>query len=235
MGNVRKWSPLVLIAIAIVASVAAFRSLPPQVELQLGGVVPFAVPAELVPRALVFLMPVLALVLWLAFRAVTTPFGERVGKLFAGTVPDVTSAEQFARFEKTYDLIVLSVVCLLLGVQASVIAAAFSSTQLAARAIPITLGVFMLVVGNVAPRLRPNWVAGVRTSRTLGNPQIWRTTHRWFGGVLVAGGLLTVLVGLLLPEFGLVTGIAMLLVACFAGFVASMRGPVELPPSQVLL
>jgi len=53
--------------------------------------------------------------------------------------------------------------------------------MMAARIIGLTLALSMVVVGNVMPRLRPNWVAGMRATRALTDPDVWRTTHRAFG------------------------------------------------------
>jgi uncharacterized membrane protein len=78
-------------------------------------------------------------------------------------------------------------------------------------------------MGNVMPRLRPNWVAGVRTKRTLEDPQLWRTTHRAFGTAFVVAGFLTMVVALAAPRYGLVTGLASLMLACIVGAVASTR------------
>ena len=75
----------------------------------------------------------------------------------------------------------LGVVILMLGVHAGLLAAAFQQSMMAARIIGLTLALSMVVVGNVMPRLRPNWVAGIRATRALTDPDVWRTTHRAFG------------------------------------------------------
>jgi uncharacterized membrane protein len=112
---------------------------------------------------------------------------------------------------------------LLLGVHVAIIAGALGEVAIAIRAIPVMLGVSMVVMGNVMPRLRPNWVAGVRTTRTLTDPLLWRSTHRALGGTFVVSGLLTAVVALVVPRYGLVTGLATLMASCLVGLVASMR------------
>ncbi len=223
----RKWIPLVLIGLAAVASLLAYGWLPSTLELRLDGLLPFATSeaADLVPRWLALsLMPVIALIVWLSFRAAPTAGGQRVGRLLLRGAPDeVTSPEQFARFARTYDAIVLAVVLLLLGVHAAIIAGALGYASLAVRIVPIVLGACLVVMGNVIPRLRPNWVAGIRTKRTLENPQLWRTTHRAFGTAFVLSGILTVIVALLAPRYGLVTGIGTLVVSCAIGALVSSR------------
>jgi hypothetical protein len=223
----RKWIPLVLIGLAAVASLLAYGWLPPVVDLRFGNLLPFdtSAAAEPIPRwfALTFI-PALALVVWAGFRAAPTRGGQRVGRVFTRGVPDeVTSPDQFARFAKTYDTIVLAVVVLLLGVHAAIIAGAFGYTGLSIRVIPAILGASLILMGNVMPRLRPNWVAGVRTRRTLENPQLWRATHRAFGAAFVVAGALTIVVTLAAPRYGLLTALASLLLSCVVGLIVSTR------------
>ena len=223
----RRWIPLVLIGLAAVASLLAYGSLPPTVELRLDALLPFDTSeADLVPRWLALsLIPTIALVVWAGFRAAPTATGQRLGRLLLRRAPDeVTSPDQFARFAKTYDAIVLAVVMLLLGVHAAIIAGALGYTDLAVRLVPGIMGASLILMGNVMPRLRPNWVAGVRTRRTLEDPRLWRTTHRAFGTAFVVAGILTIIAALVAPRYGLATGIASLLLSCIVGLVASTSG-----------
>ena len=223
----RKWAPLVLIALAAVASLLAHGRLPSTLELRLEGLLPFDTSdaSDPVPRWLALsFMPALALVMWAAFRAAPTTRGQRIGRRFLRSAPDeVTSPEQFARFGKSYDTIVLAVVMLLIGIHAAIIAGALGHAGLAVRVVPAVLGLCLILMGNVMPRLRPNWVAGVRTRRTLEDPQLWRTTHRAFGTAFVVSGILTVIVALAAPRYGLVTGVIALVLSCILGLVASTR------------
>ena len=223
----RKSLPLVLIAAAAVASLLTYGRLPAMMDLRLEGLLPFDVSetASPVPRWLALsLMPAMALLLWAAFRAAPTAAGQRVARRLFRWAPDVvTSPEQFERFGKSYDAIVLAVVMLLLGLHAAIIVAALGYPGIATRIVPAVLGACLILMGNVMPRLRPNWVAGVRTKRTLEDPQLWRTTHRAFGTAFVVSGLLTIIVAVGAPRYGLVTGIATLLLSCVVGLVASTR------------
>lgn len=223
----RKWTPVVLIGLAVVASLIAYGRLPAMVDLGLEGTLPIdsSEAAEPVPRWLALSsMPALALLLWAAFRAAPTAAGERVARRFFRRAPEaVTSPAQFERFGKSYDTIVLAVVVLLLGVHVAFLAGALGYRELAVRAIPAVFGASLVLMGNVTPRLRPNWVAGVRTNRTLEDPQLWRATHRAFGTAFVVSGILTIVVALAAPRYGLVTGIAAVVVSCVVGLVASTR------------
>jgi hypothetical protein len=223
----RKWLPMMLIGLAIVASLLAYARLPEMVDLRLEGLLPFdtAEPASLVPRWIALSgVPLLALLLWAAFRAAPTAAGQRVGRRLLGSAPEaVTSPEQFARFRKSYDVIVLAVVMLLLGVHAAILAGALGYPGIAVRTIPAVLGACLVIMGNVMPRLRPNWVAGVRTQRTFEDPQLWRATHRAFGTAFVVSGFVTIVVALAAPRYGLLVGIASLIVSLLVGLVAATR------------
>jgi uncharacterized protein len=226
----RKWLPLVLIAIATAASVAAYPSVPASVALRLDGVLPFVVstPPREAPREFaLFLLPAMALLLWAAFRAAPTAAGQRIARRMFRHAPDaITAPEQFARFDSTYDVIVLGVIALVVGLHAAILAAALDYTALATRIIPVVLGASFVLMGNVMPRLRPNWVAGVRTRRTLSDPALWRATHRVFGIGFVIAGVVTIAVGLIAPRFGLTTGIVGIVLACVAAvLVSTSRSP----------
>ncbi|MEX2154926.1 MAG: SdpI family protein [Gemmatimonadaceae bacterium] len=234
MPNVdRKWLPPALIVAAIAASVAVYAQLPEMVSLRLDGLVPFELPKddEPAPRwVAAFLVPALTLVVWMGFRLAPTAAGQRFARvLFRNAQEQVTQPEQFERFGKTYDAIVLAVVLLLLGIHAALLAAVLTDSGIGARIASIVLGGCLLLMGNVMPRLRPNWVAGVRTRRTLEDPQLWRVTHRVLGTALVVSGLITIVVGLAAPQYGFVTGIAMLLASCVVAGVASLRAKAVAP------
>jgi hypothetical protein len=124
MANaVRKWIPGVLIALATAASVGLSGRLPRLVELRFDDLLPFAEAGPVEPMArpgVLFLMPALAFVLWVAFRAAPTIVGQRVGRRMYARAPEaVTSPEQFGRFRTSYDTIVLGVVVLCLGLHAA--------------------------------------------------------------------------------------------------------------------
>lgn len=237
MANVdRKWMAPAIIVVSFAASAIAYTRLPSIVTLEMSGLLPFPVPNrdEPGPRWLAaFLIPFVSIVLWLGFRFATTERAQRMGRWFFRNAPvEATTSAQFERFAKTYETIVLGVVLLILGMHAGLLAAAFHSPTLSARIIGLTLALFMVAVGNVMPRLRANWVAGIRATGALANPDLWRTTHRAFGAALVGAGILTLVVTVAAPRYALVTGLALLVVSCGVAFVTTMRGSATKPPAM---
>jgi hypothetical protein len=221
---IRRWLPAALVAGAGAASLWARGRLPERVEVGFEGVLPFAgAPPEAAARWMVlWLMPALALLAFALFRMAPTAgaFGRR---LFPHAPADVTSPAQFERFGSTYDMIVLAVVLLFVGAHVAMLAAALQAPALAVRILPAVLGVCLVLMGNVMPRLRPNWVAGLRSRRLLEDPQLWRRTHRVFGAAFVVSGLATIAAGLVAPTWGVIVAVVSLLASCLIGWLASTR------------
>lgn len=84
------------------------------------------------------------------------------------------------------------------------------------RALPLGLGLIVLLVGRVLAHVPPNQALGIRTRWTLADEQVWLATHRLAGRTFAAGGVLT-MAGALLPSqyrpYSAIAGLAL------AGFV----------------
>ena len=228
MGNVtRKWLPLAVIAVATALTAYLVRDLPNLVAVDLRGVLPLSVEAaaDPAPRWVVIVgIPALATIAWILFAALrsSTSLGT-LRRLFGDLPAALGDPAAVNRFRPTYDTIVLSVVLLVLGIHAGVVAAALGHLTLAPRIISVVIGASLMAMGNVLPRLRPNLVAGIRTRRTLTDPLLWRATHRAMGVAFVLAGLITVLVGIMAPSFGLATAAVTLIVACVVAAVGGTR------------
>jgi len=219
----RKWLPPVFILCAAAASIIVYDRVPPMWGLELNGLFPWPTPATRpAPRWLgLWVFPTLALIVWIGFRSAPTAAGQGLARrLFRDAPDDISAPAQFQRFENTYETIVLSVVLLILGFHAGLLAAALHANAVAARIIPAMLGGSLVLLGNVMPRLRPNWVAGLRSQRLLNDPLAWRQANRTFGTAIVASGVVTMMAAIGAPRYGLLIGIAGLLVSCFVGLVA---------------
>jgi uncharacterized membrane protein len=226
-SDARKWIPPALIAAAMVLTTAAVRELPPTVTIDLRGLLPFEVEPrpDTAPRWMaVVLIPLIAAAMWSLLELARSRPGLRITKRLFARAPEVLAdPASIERFRGTYDTIVLAVVVLILGVHAGMVAAMLGHDTLAPRIINVVLGMSLAVAGNVMPRLRPNLVAGVRTSRTLNDPHLWRATHRLLGIAFVIAGAVTAVVGVIAPEFGLLTAVVGLLVACLVAAIGGVR------------
>jgi uncharacterized membrane protein len=68
-------------------------------------------------------------------------------------------------------------------------------------------------IGNYLTTIKPNWFVGIRTPWTLGNEVVWRKTHQMGGRLMVAGGLLSAVMAIVVPmpyTAGVVVGIMMI-------------------------
>jgi uncharacterized membrane protein len=124
-----------------------------------------------------------------------------------------------AHMEGTYWAIIRTIVIFILGVHVAVLLAL--TTQLypdvvkgVAHAVPVMFGLALIIVGNLLPRLRPNIVIGIRTSRTLSDRGAWARTNRTAGYAAVGAGTSFLLAGLLpnLPvmEFATIAAIGVM-------------------------
>jgi uncharacterized membrane protein len=57
------------------------------------------------------------------------------------------------------------------------------------RWIGIAVSALMILIGNVLPKSRPNFIFGIRTPWTLSSPNTWERTHRFGGPVFMLAGL----------------------------------------------
>ena len=223
----RKWLPLALIAGAMATGAWLVRDLPPTVTIDLRGLLPFALEptGDSAPRWVAVLgLPAIATSIWALLNAGRRPAAMRLTRLFFRDTPEaLTDPAVVDRFRGTYDTIVLCVVVLILGVHAGMIAAALGHDTLGPRIITVVMGISLAAAGNVMPRLRPNLVAGVRTRATLTDPALWRATHRVLGFGFVIAGIVTAIVGLAAPAYGLPTAVVTLIAACILATVGGLR------------
>jgi len=132
-------------------------------------------------------------------------------------------------FEATYQAIVLwavfFVVALHVVVMARLTGAANAlGVQVSWRLVVVLLGLVTIAIGNLLPRTRPNVAVGVRTTRTLGNAQVWQQVHRVAGYTAVGLGLVIVLASLVIAHKEAIGAVVSAAALCAAAVVfASYR------------
>ena len=173
---------MLLALIGAAASLAVYRRLPESmaVHWDIDGD-----PNGWMPRPFgAFFGPVFLLVLWQLMRV----------------LPRIDPREpNYARFGDAYDTIVAAVLLLLLATHGIVLAVALGYQVPVSRLVPALVGALFVVIGNVMPRMRPNWWFGVRTPWTLSNDRVWARTHRLAGFTMTAAGLVIIASALVLP------------------------------------
>jgi uncharacterized membrane protein len=176
----RRWLPPALIAGAYAFSVAVYSRLPERVPTHwnaAGEVNGWS------GRALgAFLLPTLSLGFWLLFLALPRLDPRRAN---------------YARFGGTYSLVVTAIILFEVTLHVLLLGAALGWPIAVDTVITVGVGLLLLLLGNVMPRLRPNWFIGIRTPWTLSNDRAWEKTHRVGGYILSAAGLVVVVAAML--------------------------------------
>jgi uncharacterized membrane protein len=106
--------------------------------------------------------------------------------------------QNYAKFRPTYDVAVNVILVFMALAHVFVLGAALGWPLDVRRAMPIGIGVLCILIGNVLPRARRNWMFGVRTPWTLSSDRVWERTHRMAGYLFVALGV-ALLVAVALP------------------------------------
>ena len=178
----RNWyvGPLFLLA-ALGFAIVVYPSLPAQVPTHWGLDGQVDDYTAKMPGA--FLSPVLGLGIWL---------------LLVGLRRIDPRSRNYERFDDTFWLIGNALGVFMAGMTVATLGYALGWPIDIERVVLGGVGLLLLVLGNVMPRLRSNFWMGVRTPWTLSSDQVWRDTHRVAGRTMVAGGLIT-LVALLFP------------------------------------
>ncbi|HZH41133.1 MAG TPA: SdpI family protein [Gemmatimonadales bacterium] len=96
--------------------------------------------------------------------------------------------QNYEKFIHTYWVIANSVGLFVGVAHVLVIANALGYPVAMSRIVPLGLGILFIALGNVLPRVEPNWFVGIRTPWTLSSDTVWRRTHRTGGWTFFLGG-----------------------------------------------
>jgi uncharacterized membrane protein len=95
----------------------------------------------------------------------------------------------YASFRSAYAVIRLSILLLMAVIYSCILLATFGYSNDVGMIVPIGVGILFIVLGNVMPKIRPNWFVGVRTPWTLSSRHSWNKTHRLAGWLFVFMGI----------------------------------------------
>jgi immunity protein, SdpI family len=77
-------------------------------------------------------------------------------------------------------------------IQIAIITTAFGHPVDVLRVVFTTVGVLFVLIGNVAGKTKSMFFVGLRTPWTLSSESVWNKTHRLFGKLMVAAGIVIV-------------------------------------------
>lgn len=95
----------------------------------------------------------------------------------------------YDKFLPTYRFVFALVLTLLLGFHLMALALALGEPVPIARLSPASIALLFILLGNVLPRARRNWMFGIRTPWTLSSDRVWARTHRVGGYVMTTAGI----------------------------------------------
>jgi len=126
-----------------------------------------------------------------------------------------------AKSGKAYAAIWVAVVLMLAAIDVVAVAAAMGADLDMTLIVFVATGALFIVIGNYLPKIRPNYMMGIRTPWTLTSDLSWDRTHRVGGRLFVLEGLVFILVGLIRPApeallVILIGGIVIMLIFVFA-------------------
>ena len=202
--TIRRWYPAALLAVALLLSALAYPHLPARVATHWG----------LDGEADRWSSPLRAALLAPAFIAGLWAFLRMLPRIDP-------RGRNYARFPAAYDVTVNATLSMVGVMHAATLAIALGWPISITRLVCATLGVLLLVVGNVMPRARPNFFVGVRTPWTLSSDRVWERTHRVAGYLFVAAGAVTLLAAALPPRWAVSTLLAAVSTAVLSSAIYS--------------
>lgn len=179
----RKWYPVILIVLAFTISIILYRRLPDpmpthwNMQGQVDGYSSRLVGA--------FLMPLIMIAI-----AALIPVLPKIDPRGAN----------YEKFDTAYFTIMNATITLMFVIHVFALAAAIGFSVSVGRLIPTAVGLLFIVIGNIFPRIRPNWMVGIRNPWTLSSDRVWERTHRLGGYLMLGLGVLLLLSGPLAPS-----------------------------------
>ena len=168
------------------------------------------------------LMPLIALATW-ALLAVIPRFDP--------------GRANYASFATAYLLTRAGVLGFLALVHAGIVALALGAEVDIFFLFPLGIGALFFLLGNLMPKFRPNYFAGIRTPWTLASAKSWTATHRVGGRLFMALGLLFAAMVFVRSGWFVVVLVVTLFAGTAALFVYSYRvwrdDPDRVPVGQV--
>jgi len=107
--------------------------------------------------------------------------------------------KEATRNAPTYGTLVSAALLLLAAIQGIMVAYNLGWPIRIPTLVPVGVGILFAVIGNLMPRMQPNWFMGIRTPWTLSSDRVWRQTHRLGGYCFMILGAVLVVVGVFAP------------------------------------
>lgn len=110
--------------------------------------------------------------------------------------------DNYLKFSEVYQVLKVTLVCFLVGLHMTVLAAALGYPLPVDKIVPAGISLIFIITGNFMGRMRHNYFVGIKLPWTLASEKVWTKTHRLAGSIWVLAGL----AGLVGTLFGGATG-----------------------------
>ncbi|MGD9569588.1 MAG: SdpI family protein [Sedimentibacter sp.] len=177
--NIKLW---ILFAVTLIIGLISYSHLPEQIPIHFniaGDVDNYG------GKIYIFLAPIIIL-----FMIVTAEVARNVDP----------KKNSYSKFNKQYYMIFFLVSLLMLSVQLYTLAYSKNIKVLNISIfMPFAVGLLFTIIGNSMPKFKQNFYAGIRTSWSLSDEEIWFKTHRFGGKIWFIGGIL-MMISSILPD-----------------------------------
>ncbi len=180
----RKWIPPLIVVIAVAATLAVYSRLPEQVPVHwnLHG----EANGSLGRFWGAWLMPLVIAAMAFVLRALPLIDPRR---------------QNYAKFAGAYQGLCILILLYLLAVHFLLLGAAVGMPVSVRHWVPMAIGLLLVGVGILLPRVHSNWFFGIRTPWTLSSDRVWERTHHVGGYVMIITGLLIAVSVLVVPQW----------------------------------
>ena len=107
--------------------------------------------------------------------------------------------ENYERFSETYWTIITVIIAFMAVTHVVILGIALGWPIDVPTFVLLGVGAMFVIMGNLMPRVKSNWMLGIRTPWTLDSENVWRETHRLGGRTMVVAGIIT-MVAAFLPD-----------------------------------
>jgi uncharacterized membrane protein len=192
----RRWLPVSIIAGAWLFSIAVYSRLPEQVPVHWG----ISGDADRYGSRFegAFLMPAIMVALFVIMQ------------WFPSRDPRYAN---ILKFRGAYDTVVAAIVAFLGAVHALALGSSLGWQVDMTTVVLVGIGALFMLLGNLLPLARSNFIFGIRTPWTLSSDSVWTRSHRVGGYGMVAAGLVTIVSAFLAKPAGVAVALVSLLAA----------------------
>jgi len=200
----RRWLPVFLLAGTVVFSLVVYSRLPERVPVHWGlSGEPDRYGSRLEGA---FLVPAIMTVVLVLMRWLPSVDPRRAN---------------IEKFRDSYDLMVLVVMAFMAVIHVLVLGVSLGWPVNITTVVLAGVGLLFVILGNMLPRARSNFMFGIRTPWTLSSDSVWARTHRVGGYAMVAGGLVTIAAAFVGQPWGIAIAFTSLMVGGLAPIVYS--------------